>query len=60
MREKHMVLNNMTAEDVISLARQIVKIDPSVCDSIDELAEYFLMHPAEIGHFKETYKGDLE
>ena len=55
-----MVLNNMTAEDVISLARQIVKIDPSVCDSVDELAEYFLMHPAEIGHFKETYKGDLE
>ena len=60
MNEKHMVLDNMTAEDVISLAQRILEINPDVADSVDELAEYFLMHPGEIAHFKETYKGDLE
>lgn len=50
-----MVLDNMTAEDVISLAQRILEINPNVADSVDELAEYFLMHPAEIAHFRKEY-----
>ena len=45
---------------LISFSQKIIDIDPNVSDSLDELVEYLLMHPAEIAHFKETYKDDLK
>ena len=40
---------------IIKLAERILEIDPEAAESVAELVEYFMMHPAEIRVFKEEY-----